>query len=225
MKKEINKKEVEEKEIEEQKINPKDNLKTISILLGITIIIIALIIFLSLNNNKEQIPNTFTYNNHHFAKVDDGLWSFGINYNEQLIGILIHNTPLHLEKIEVIGDLKSFLPSNKTYLSYQTESWDNDPSLKIALGDFGVKLAGLAPLIQGNIFFDPTYVCTVNNDDVCNTIGTINCDNEDEKVIMFIEDKITYITIENNCIKIHAKKNEFIKGTDRILYSWFNIMD
>lgn len=196
----------------------------------ISVLVILIAIFLFINKDKNDnldLPNYFMYNDIAFAKSDNNLWTFGIKYNENSYGILIHNTPLHLKEIEVIGDLKSFLPSNNTYLSFDPRLWEKDQSFKIALSDFGIKLAALGLLIQEQKFFgsDNMYVCSEESDEICKTIGIKNCEDEDSKVILFTEDKNTYIIAEENCIRIYAKNDEFIKATDRILYSWFNIMD
>lgn len=208
--------------------NINDTLKNI-IFIVFVIIIISLIIFITQNDNDKEIiiPNTFSYNNVHFAKADNNLWSFGLKYNDQDIGILIHNTPYDVENIEVIGDLKSFLPSNNTYISFNPKVWESEKNnLNIALSDFGIKLASLGALIQNTMFFEDEYMfaCSIDNDDVCEIIGTKTCDTND-KVIEFILDNETYIIANENCIKVYAKEKDFLKAKDRILYSWFNIMD
>ena len=178
---------------------------------------------------KEDAPSTLAYNGYYFAKLDNGLWSVGLPKFVDDMGVpytlIVHHTPKELEYISVDGDASSFFPSNKTYLSYDPEVWGRSPSLKVALMDLSLKLAGTAKLLQGDVLFNPKIVCSENKDDVCDVVGVVNCGNESEKVISFLEAGEDSIYVYGNCITLSAKKEDFMKVSDRLLYAWFGIME
>ena len=172
---------------------------------------------------EDKEPSVLMYNGYYFAELDNGLWSTSVGkYDDKDFVLVLHNTPKEVEDIYVYGNLSSFFPSNLTYLSYNPETWERSPSLKVALMDLSLKLAGSAALFQDDLF-NPTIVCSENKADVCNEIGVSNCESGG-KVIQFVEADWRSIAINGSCITLYSDVDSFTEVEDRLLYSWFGVM-
>lgn len=208
-------------------------MKSVKVAIGIVVLIIAIVGVSVLINHFVSSENQSLigeYNGYNFAKLDNGIWTVALPDHVDQSGkpfvLNVHHTPDELLNVGVGKNLTNFFPSNETYLSYDPADWAGNSDLKIALMDLSLKLAGTAAFFQKNTLLNPKVVCSKNNDKICNEIGVYNCEaNPDKKIISFVQAKSDNVYLNGNCLVIEASKGDFLNVTDRLLFSWFNIME
>jgi hypothetical protein len=229
------------KEIKEDIPKKGSNIKNIVIFLVCVLIVVGMILYFTLKddthspldqNTTNTMPDSmssFKYNDYYFARIDNGLWSTSMpNYTDgdgNPFVIMFHKTPFEVRDITVNGNLTSFLPSNKTYVTLQMDKAERNKYLIGATSDLVIKLASTAYFIQGQILFNPIIACEKNNVPACNMTEIVNCEDKSKKVIFFMEteDKPS-ITATENCIVLAGKGEDYVRLEERLLYSWYGIM-
>ena len=111
-----------------------------------------------------------------------------------------------------------------TYISMDITTVQGNSDKIKAITELSSKLATTAYFVQ-DVLFNPTIVCDRDNDPACADTKVISCANEDEKVIYIADAQFTGIVYTENCIVLSAKKGDYVRTVDRMLYSWFGIMD
>lgn len=191
------------------------------------------LIFFNGKNSSSGIPDgltTFQYNGFYFVKTDIGSWSTALPNITDTDGnpylVAFHSTPFEVKDLPVYGNLSAFLPSNKTYVTMDMSTVEGNEGLIAGVYELSIKLASSAYFIQGKTLFNPEIACDSDNDHACKLTEIVNCEKDkDKKVIYFMESDKASITATENCIVLSANGDDYIKVVDRLLYSWFGIMD
>jgi hypothetical protein len=202
------------------------NLVPIIISIVLFIILLCAIFYFrdSLFPKKAAPLTSYSYNNFDFAKVDE-LWYTMVKSVDGKYGFKVatHFSPAEIETFPVEGNLKSFLPVNKGFIAFDPLEPDKGYII-VANGEFALTLANSFKAIQNNPL-NFTTVCTKNDYRGCSVYPIVDCNTTNEKVVYLRQiNEPKVVVVNENCIIVQGIGIDLIKGVDRILYSWFNVM-
>ncbi len=223
----------------------KQNKYIIAAIITIIIIIGAIILLPKFYTPKAAIPITisdklkeaythpsetaFVYNGFPFVK-QDGSWYTNIqsSINNQVYTIPLHFSPKEVENITITGNLDQFLGrlennlSNFQYQTYLTfDPIGNDLAyVAVSTGELSINLGKVLNIAV-------VAVCSNDKDPACtrNQTKPITCENTKDPVIFYKEETPAQITIKNNCLTIQGREYDLVKGTDRLLYKMYGIIN
>ena len=127
--------------------------------------------------------------------------------------------PKEVEDIEIEGILDTELFNNASdyYVTFNPTGKDFS-HVAVAVGDFNQHMV--------NIFFkNPIAACDKNETDACKDRPIITCDNTDKVVLYVKEANITRVYYDDNCIVVEGSGFDLVKGINRILYDFYEIME
>ena len=166
--------------------------------------------------------DNFLYNGFVFIKVQ-GLWYTKVKDRENVYNIPFHFNPQEVKDFPVEGNLQSWL--HYTFTNYEGQYFitfdpDTEDAAHIATanGEFTVNVVKTIKLY-------PFPACTRNETDACSEVDIVTCTNTASPVLYFKVDEVPKVKVENNCMIIQGREYDFIKGVDRILFEWYNILN
>ncbi len=154
-----------------------------------------------------------------FVKFD-GLWYAQLvsPKGTRLYNIQFRYAPRDVEKIKIGGSLDSNLIDNATeyYVTFNPTG-QNFSAVALAIGDFNTHMT--------NIFFkQPIAACDKNETNACANRPIITCDNTDKLVLYVKESNTSRVIYDDNCITIEGSGFDIVKGIDRVLYDFYEII-
>ena len=154
-----------------------------------------------------------------FVKFD-GLWYAQLvsPQGTRLYNIQFRYGPRDVENIKIEGSLDSNLINNATeyYVTFNPAG-QNFSSVALAVGDFNTHMT--------NIFFKkPIAACDKNETFACANRPVITCDNTDKLVLYVKEANDSGVYFNDNCIVIEGNGFDLVKGVDRVLYDFYEII-
>lgn len=154
-----------------------------------------------------------------FVKFD-GLWYAQLvsPKGTRLYNIQFRYGPRDVEKIKIEGSLDTNLINNATeyYVTFNPTG-QNFSSVALAIGDFNTHMT--------NIFFkQPIAACDKNETNACANRQIITCDNTDKLVLYVKESNTSRVVYDDNCITIEGSGFDLVKGIDRVLYEFYEII-
>lgn len=151
----------------------------------------------------------------------DGFWYTALQSQtgRTLYNFAFRYSPTELEKIPVRGNLNSNFFNNATeYFITFNPTAQNLSYTVLAVNDFNQHML--------NVFKKtPIAACDRNETTACVERPIITCDYT-ENVVVYIKDSDKAgIEFHGNCITIFGQGFDQVKGVDRALYKFYNIMD
>ncbi len=196
-------------------------------LIVIEVIVLAGVVFYfrgSIFTNNAAAVTSYTYNNTDFTKMDE-LWYSTVKSLDHRFSfkIALHYGPRDVKDFPVEGNLSSFLPVYNGYIAFDPLETQLGYVI-VANGEFSITLATAFKAVQ----LQPlnfTTVCTQNDYKGCSVYPILDCNSTKEKVIYLrqINDP-KVIVVNSSCIIVQGINQDLVKGVDRILYSWFNVV-
>ena len=231
------KKSQEEKEV---KSKGSDKILLVGIL---TIILIFAVAFLIGKFAKEQ-PKTiedlhklniqgklkpeqgYLYNEAYSFITFDGLWYTQLTSpsGKRLYNMNLRYGPKEVENMKIYGYLDSelFNKASDYYVTFNPIG-DYDPEgnsfshVVLAVNDFNQHLAK----VFGK---KPIAACDRNETAACENTPIVTCDSG--KIVLYLkESDKSLIKYDNNCIIVEGTGFDLVKGVDRILYDFYNIIE
>ena len=240
---EKNKKEIEE--MPEEKIEEKEEVKGVKLksdrilIVGVIIIVLLFGIVFGLRYFTQEQPETiddlhelnlkgklkeeqgYLYKNvYSFVKFDN-LWytQFKSPKGTRLYDIQFRYGPREVEDINIKGSLNTELLNRATEYYVTFNPTGNDFShVALAVADFNQHMI--------NIFFKkPVAACDKNETYNCADRPIITCENTDKLVLYVKEANSSRVYFDDNCIVVEGSGFNLIKGVDRILYDFYDIIE
>ena len=154
-----------------------------------------------------------------FVKFD-GLWYAQLvsPQGTRLYNIQFRYGPREVENIKIEGTLNTEILNNATeyYVTFNPTG-QNFSSIALAVGDFNTHMT--------NIFFKkPIAACDKNETFACANRPVITCDNTDKLVLYVKEANDSGVYFNDNCIVIEGNGFDLVKGVDRVLYDFYEII-
>ena len=127
--------------------------------------------------------------------------------------------PRELEDIKIGGSLNAGLLNNATEYYVTFNPLGNDfSSVALAVADFNQHMT--------NVFFKkPIAACDKNETSACRDRPIITCDNTEDLVLYVKEANASRVYFDDNCMVVEGSGFELVKGIDRILLGFYNIME
>ena len=159
----------------------------------------------------------YLYNVYSIVKAD-GLWWTEIDAGSRTIKIPLHFGPKEVEEIPVVGKLSSqFDKGNTIYIAIDPEI-NYNKYYTLALMEMNNNI------LQG-INRNIEAACTKENV-ACDNRTIIDCDATGGKpVIELAVSESSEIEFSGSCIKISGDGEALVKAVDRMLYTWYGIMN
>ena len=155
-----------------------------------------------------------------FVKFDD-LWYTQLMSPKgtRFYNIQFRYDPREVEDINIGGWLDTELFNNATEYYVTFNPTGNDfSSVALAVGDFNTHMT--------KIFFkNPIAACDRNETEACGDRPIITCDGTDKMVLYVKEANNTRVYYDDNCIVVEGSGFELVKGVDRVLYDFYDIME
>jgi hypothetical protein len=155
-----------------------------------------------------------------FVKFDD-LWYMQLMSpgGSRLYNIQFRYGPREVEDIKIGGTLDTELLNNaKDYYATFNPTGNDFSHVAVAVADFNQHMT--------NIFFKtPIAACDKNETSACKDRPIITCENTDKVVLYIKEANNTLVYYDDNCIVVEGSGFELVRGVDRILYDFYDIME
>ena len=170
---------------------------------------------------KLKEEQGYLYNDvYSFVKFDD-LWYVQLvsPKGTRFYNIQFRYGPRELEDINIGGTLntKLFNDAKEYYVTFNPTGNDFS-TVALAVADFNQHMT--------NIFFkQPIAACDKNETLNCIDRPIITCDNTDEVVLYVKEANNSRVYFDDNCIVVEGSGFDLVKGIDRILFDFYDIME
>ena len=175
---------------------------------------------------KLKPEQGYLYNKAYSFITLDGLWYTQLTSpsGKRLYNMNLRYGPRDVEDIKIFGYLDSELFNNATdyYVTFNPIG-DYDPEgnsfsyVVLAVNDFNqhmVKVFGKKPIAA----------CDRNETAACENTPIVTCDAD--KVVLYLkESDKSLIKYDDNCIIVEGTGFDLVKGVDRILYDFYNIIE
>ncbi len=175
---------------------------------------------------KLKPEQGYLYNKAYSFITFDGLWYTQLTSpsGTRLYNMNLRYGPREVEDMKIFGylDLELFNNATEYYVTFNPAG-DYDPEgnsfshVVLAVNDFNQHLAK----VFGK---KPIAACDRNETAACENIPIITCDNTDKIVLYLKESDKSLIKYDNNCIIIEGTGFDLVKGVDRILYDFYEII-
>ena len=185
-----------------------------------TIVVLILISFLAYKYLHREPPRAqLTYNNFEFNKVE-GMWHTQWQKNGQVYDIGMRYNPLEVENVPVGGiDLNITFRKLPQYITFDPgENTTNLKYIALGVGELGLNLVrGLGGRIE--------MACTVNSSEACMNHPIVTCDDADKGVYLLRIAEQPRVILAGNCLILEGKELDLIRAIDRILYTFYGIIN
>ena len=237
-----------EKELKEKKQEIKKEIKSKGsdkiLIIGVIVLVLLFIIVFFITRLAKEQPKTiedlhmlniqgklkpeqgYLYKDAYSFINLDGFWYTQLTSpsGRRLYDMNFRYSPHYLEDIRIFGYLDAELFNNATdyYVTFNPMG-DYDPDgdsfsyVVLAVNDFNQHMAK----VFGKT---PIAACDRNETEACENIPIINCDNTDKIVLYVKEANQSLVKYDNNCIIVEGNGFDLVKGVDRVLYNFYEIM-
>lgn len=157
---------------------------------------------------------------HSFVKIDD-VWytQFTSPRGNNIYNLNFRYSPKDVEDIDIQGvlDFEKFNNATEYFVTFNPIG-DDFAHLRVARLDFDNQMI---PIFEKT----PKSACDRNETTACEGLPIITCDNTEEIVVYFKDAEQPSVVYDDNCIIISGKEFDLVKGVDRVLYNFYNIMN
>lgn len=212
---------MEEKTKEEQAQEQKEKAKVrnIAIFIVIGFIVIFFLILFGVKYVYKEKPDyeTVNFNNFEFTKIA-GTWYTQWQHENQLVAVALRYNPYEVEAVPVLGELSEGFKQSQVYIAF--DPYSEAESFKyLALAS-----AELSQSIMKSFNKEIVPACTRYENETCENISIVTCDDLDKAVIHIKSEEPTQIIMQGNCITLQGKEFELLKAVDKLLYLWYKII-
>jgi hypothetical protein len=211
----------EEKSKEEiaKELREKAKARKIAVFVVVGFIVIFFIVLFSVKYvYKEKSPyETLTYNNFEFTKIAD-TWYAQWKHENRLIALALRYSPPEVENVTVLGELGEGFTKSKVYITFDPYSEQD------AFKYLAVASAELSQSIVKAFNKEIIPACTRYENETCENLSIVTCDDTDKAVIHIKAEEPTQIILEDNCITLQGKEFELLRAVDKLLYLWYKII-
>jgi hypothetical protein len=231
---------IDEKQ-EDSKSEVKNKLSSDKMLLIIAILVIGgfITVFGIRLMTPEQIPESIEdlHDFNYQGKLDpslgyihDSIYSF-VKFEDawytqlkspkgtRIYNIQFRYNPKEVADIPIYGNLDKVKLNNATdyYVTFNPVD-GNFSAMALAIGDFNEHMS--------KIFFkQPIAACDRNESTACIDRPIINCKNTD-KIVLYVKDSnVSSVEFNDNCVIVEGNGFELVRGIDRVLYNFYDIMN
>lgn len=151
----------------------------------------------------------------------EGFWFTQISSKsgKTLYDLSMRYSPRELEDIRINGWLNGTLFNEKKeyYVTFDPKGKDF-AHVALAVGDFNTHMV--------NAFLKmPIAACDRNETAPCSTRPIITCENTQDEIVLYVKESDKFrISYDNNCIMVEGNGFDLVKGVDRILYNFYEMM-
>jgi len=244
-KEEYEKQKKELEELQEEKVEVKEEVKEVKLKSDRMLIIMAIglilifAVLIGMRYLNQEVPETidelheynlkgklkpeqgYLYNEiYSFVKFED-LWFTQLvsPQGTRLYEIQFRYGPREVEEMDIIGTLDTELlnKAREYYVTFNPTGNDFS-SVALAVGDFNAHMT--------KVFIkQPIAACDKSGTSACRDRPVITCDNTDELVLYVKEANISRVSYDDNCILIEGSGFDLIKGVNRVLYDFYEIIN
>ena len=129
--------------------------------------------------------------------------------------------PREVENFSLVGELDTDLFDNATEYFVTFNPLGKDfTQLQAARFDFDTQMIKIFRKV-------PKSACdrnASNQTSACDTVPIVTCDSTDEIVMYYVESDDAGVEYRDNCIIVSGREFDFVKGVDRILFDFYDIM-
>lgn len=170
-----------------------------------------------IRDNNEVIA--YKYNNFEFAK-DNGIWYTQVEKHNTPYVIAFKYDPVNLEDIKIQYEENLFpiltKPYSKVYVTF-----DHDTSQAPYIATSSINLISNMKSVW---YINVSRACSINSSS-CIGVDVVTCDSApNNAVIEYVESNVTSIKYFDNCLRIEASYDEFIRAADKIILDWYDII-
>lgn len=202
-----------------EKMSEKEIKKSQNAVFAIVLTVIAVVIiflyFVPVDTPEDKIEDTYFYNNFEFVK-ENGLWSTGIQTENDIYKLYVHYGPKELEDVKS-DKVDRMLFMNKTmFLTFDPKS-EQQAYIAVAAAEAGSSLY--------RVLGAEVHASCLQNDSACVDRYIIDCDTTNRPVLKLIISNETYVDLDDNCVTIAGNGTDLIRATDKFLYQMYGIMN
>ncbi len=174
-------------------------------------------------NLKNDLPpeKGYVYKGAYSFINIDGFWFTQIasRSGRTLYDLSMRYSPRELESIRISGWLNSTMFNNATeyYVTFDPTGKDF-AHVALAAGDFNTHMV--------NAFLKtPIAACDRNETEPCSVRPIVTCGNTKDEIVLYVKESDTFgVSYDNNCITVEGNEFDLVKGVDRILYNFYDMM-
>lgn len=167
---------------------------------------------------KLDSEEGYIHNGYSFVHAN-GMWWTQVQREGTpfVYNIQLHYGAREVEDIPLIGDIHSFREFNETYITFDPEE-ESHSYTALASAELSINLASVIGIM-------PIAACSQNVSVTCHTAPIVTCDSGETSISMELSNTTTEVIAEGNCIRVIGNSTGLVKATDRLLLTWFGVME
>ena len=171
-------------------------------------------------DGKLASDEGYIYNGLYSFIKFDGFWYTALQSKtgSTLYNFAFRYSPNELESVKVGGNLDTVLfnSASQYYITFNPTE-ENLAHTVLAVNDFNQHMINAFQKM-------PIAACDRNETISCETRPIITCESTDEIVVYIRQAESASVEYDNNCIVVSGNEFDQVKGVDRVLYTFYNIM-
>ncbi len=209
-------------EIEQEKKDQK-KIRFVAVIVVVGFIILFFAVFFGAEHIYQYIYpepepyDTVTFNNFEFTKIA-GTWYAQWQHENRLVSLALRFNPYEVENVSVIGEISEEFQQSKVYITFDPYT-EPDSFKYLALAS-----AELSQSIVKAFNKQIIPACTRYENETCENLSIVTCDDTDKAVIQIVAGEPTQIVMQDNCITLQGKDFELLRSVDKLLYLWYKII-
>jgi len=203
-----------EKEKKEQK---KMRFIAVAVVVGFIVLFFAVFFGIKYFYPEQEPYETVTFNNFEFTKIA-GTWYTSWQHENRLVAVALRFNPYEVENVTVSGNIGESFQQSDVYITFDPYS-EQDSFKYLALASAELSQS-IVKAFNKNII----PACTRYENETCENLSIVTCDDKDKAVIQIVAEEPTQIIMEDNCITLQGKEFELLKAVDKLLYLWYKIV-
>ncbi len=166
----------------------------------------------------EQTDTQYTYNGFNFVK-EGQMWYTQVQRQgtNKVYTLELHYSPKELEKIDLEGDPSAFLNITGVYILFDPTQED--------LTYVALSAAELSLNLARALNIQPIAACTKNETEACAGRPIVDCTDTKYYTIWLKESEFGEVVVNNNCLQIKGQGADLVKATEKLLLTWYGIME
>ena len=160
---------------------------------------------------------TVTFNSFEFTKIA-GTWYAQWQHENRLVSLALRYNPYEVENVSVLGELGEGFKQSKVYIAFDPYT-EPDSFKYLALAS-----AELSQSIVKAFNKQIIPACTRYENETCENVSIVTCDDKDKAVIHIVAGEPTQIIMKDNCVTLQGKDFELLRSVDKLLYLWYKII-
>ncbi len=137
----------------------------------------------------------------------------------KIYSLALRYSPRDLESIDIEGDLSDGIFNNQSdyYVTFNPTGKDF-AYVALAVADFNTHMSKVFEKM-------PIAACDRNETEACSSRPIITCESSDKLTLYVVESPRPRVYYNDNCIVVEGQGLDLVKGVDRVLYNFYDIME